>query len=128
MSGVKFSIIESKALQLGNNKFEQGTVNVAAETTIKGGTILKRGASEKTFVIAEAGDTPVAVVPFDMVNESTSAVNFGFRAIIGGEVRRDMLNLDGASPISGAVVDSLRDHCGIIAVDSTDLSRVHPQP
>jgi len=126
MGGVNFSVIERKSLQLGNNKFEQGTISVAANTTVKAGTILKRD-GEKRFAIAAAEDTPVAIIPFDMENESASTVNLGFRAITGGDVRKDMLNLNGSTSITSAIVDSLRDHCGITAVDSTDVSRVNPE-
>ena len=128
MSGVNFSVIESKALQLGNNKFEQGTISVAANKTVKAGTILKRD-GEKKFAILDdiEEDAPVAIVPFDMKNESGVTVNLGFRAITGGEVRKDMLNLNGSTAITSAIVDSLRDHCGITAVDSTDVSRVNPE-
>lgn len=127
MSGVNFSVIESKSLQLGNNKFEQGTLSVAAGTTIKAGTILMRGGERQFAIAADEDDVPVGIVPFDMKNESTATVNLGFRAIIGGEVRKDMLNLNGDASITSAIVDSLRDHCGIIAVDTTDVSRVSPE-
>jgi hypothetical protein len=126
MGGVNFSVIESKALQLGNNKFEQGTISVAANTAVKGGTILKRD-GEKKFAIATVSDTPVGIVPFDMENESDVTVNLGFRALIGGEVRKDMVNLNSSAPITSATVDSLRSHCGIIAVDTIDVSRVNPE-
>ncbi|MCL2093813.1 MAG: hypothetical protein FWH12_06425 [Treponema sp.] len=124
MSGVNFGTTESKALQLGNNKFEQGTISVAAKATVKAGTILKRD-GDKKFAVAVAGDAPVGLVPFDMVNDKDAAKDLGFRAIIGGEVRRDMVNLNGA-PITSVIADSLRDRCGIIAVDTTDVSRVSP--
>ena len=67
----------------------------------------------------------MGLVPFDMVNDKDAAKDLGFRAIIGGEVRRDMVNLNGA-PITSVIADSLRDRCGIIAVDTTDVSRVSP--
>jgi hypothetical protein len=57
-----------------------------------------------------------------MKNTSTATVNLGFRAIIGGLVRKDMLNLNGAA-LTSAHADSLRDY-GIIAVDTTNLARV----
>ncbi|MCL2381347.1 MAG: hypothetical protein FWC64_07100 [Treponema sp.] len=123
--GVRFSEIESKSLQLGNCRFEQGSINVPAGVTVKGGTILKR-AGERKFAIASKGDTFVGVVPFDMTNHAKTPANLGFRAIIAGRVRRDMLNVDGVATITSAQADSLRDFCGIIAVDSTDISRVSP--
>jgi|GEM_PF-1367529 len=124
MSEVTFSIIESKALQLGHNVFEQCSVAVAAQTKIKAGTLLKRD-GDKKFAVATASDTPIAIVPFDMTNTSATTVNLGFRALIGGLVRKDMLNLNGEA-LTSAHVDGLRDY-GIIAVDTTDMSRVHPK-
>ena len=124
MGGVNFSTIESKALQLGDNDYQQGTISVAANTTIKAGTILKRVA-EKKFAVATGADTPVAIVPFDLENDKATTANVGFRAIIKGKVRKDLVNLNG-DPVTSAISDSLRDHCGIITVDSTDVSRVSP--
>lgn len=123
MSGVNFSVIESKSLQLGDNLFEQGKIAVAPNTAVKAGTLLKRDGDRK-FAIATSVDTPVAVIPFDMENESDVAVNLGFRALIGGQVRRDMLNLNG-NALTSQQADSLRDY-GIIVVDTTDVSRVNP--
>ena len=123
MGGITFSVIESKALQLGDNLFEQGSIAVAANTEVKAGTLLKRDGDRK-FAIATASDTPLAIVPFDMKNTSASTVNLGFRALIGGLVRMDMLNLSGAA-LTSAQADNLRRY-GIVAVDTTNLARVHP--
>jgi len=135
---VNFSVIESKALQLGGNSYEQGKINIPAETTVTAGTILARGAGEKVFKVAKkevpAGngnpavpaDTPCAVMPFDIENKTSATANFGFRAITGGKLRKDMLNFDG-DPVNTALADSLRDHCGITVVDATDVSRVNPE-
>jgi len=123
--GVEFRTIVSKELQLGGCEFEQGTIGVNAGETIKGGTILKR-ADDRKFAVAEAGDAFIAVVPFDMKNTGSTAVNLGFRAIISGRVRRDMLNINGAAPISSAQADNLRANGNIIAVETTDISRVNP--
>jgi hypothetical protein len=142
MGGVNFDTIENKALQLGNNKFEQGIINVAANSTVKGGTILKREGTK--FAVAtdtppnpgnpadgggwatppSPGDIPVAVMPFDIRNDGSAAADMGFRALIGGMVRRDLLNLNGEG-ITDAQADALRNY-GIIAVESTDVSRVNP--
>jgi len=123
MSEVSFSVIESKALQLGDNLFEQGSIAVAANTEVKAGTLLKRD-GDKKFAIATASDTPIAIVPFDMKNTSASTVNLGFRALIGGLARKDMLNLNGAA-LTSTQADNLRRY-GIVAVDTTNLARVHP--
>jgi hypothetical protein len=142
MGGVTFDTIVNRALQLGGGKFEQGKITVAAGATIIGGTILKR--SGDNYAVAEdippnpgtpadgggwatppsAGDIPIAVMLFDLKNESSESAVMGFRALIGGSVRRDLLNLDG-EPITNAQADALRNY-GIIAVASNDVSRVNP--
>jgi hypothetical protein len=142
MDGVTFDTIVNRALQLGNGKFEQGTITVAAGATVKAGTILKRDGDR--FAVATdtlpdpgdpadgggwetpptPGDIPVAVMPFDLRNGTMEPLDMGFRALIGGSVRRDLLNLDG-EPITNAQADALRDF-GIIAVATTDVSRVNP--
>jgi hypothetical protein len=142
MGGVTFDTIVNRALQLGNGKFEQGTITVAAGATVKAGTILKRDGDR--FAVATntppdpgnpadgggwetpptPGDIPVAVMPFDLKNKGAESADMGFRALIGGSVRRDLLNLDG-EPITNAQADALRDF-GIIAVATNDVSRVNP--
>jgi len=123
--GVTFSTIESRELQLGGCEFEQGVIALGAGVTVKAGTVLKR-ADERKFAIAEADDIFIAVVPFDMTNTAAGDANLGFRAIISGRVRRDMLTINGASPISSAQADNLRANGNIIAVETTDISRVNP--
>jgi hypothetical protein len=142
MGGVTFDTIVNKALQLGGGKFEQGTITVSAGAAIKAGTILKRAGAK--FAVAtdtppnpgtpadgggwsvppSPGDIPVAVMPFDLKNEGAESADMGFRALVGGSVRRDLLNLNGAS-ITNAQADALRNF-GIIAVASNDVSRVNP--
>ncbi|GHV90455.1 hypothetical protein AGMMS50268_09580 [Spirochaetia bacterium] len=142
MGGVTFDTIVNKTLQLGGGKFEQGTITVAAGATIACGTLLKRSGNK--FAVAQdippnpgtpgedggwdtppsPGDIPLAIMPFDLKNESNAAADMGFRALIGGSVRKDMLNIGGAA-ITSAHADSLRNY-GIIAVHSTDVSRVDP--
>jgi hypothetical protein len=142
MGGVSFDTIVNKTLQLGGGKFEKGVIAVSALGTITCGTLLKRDGDD--FAVAQdippsygepadgggwetepsPGDIPIAVMPFDLKNESNSAANMGFRALIGGSVRKGMLNIGGAA-ITSAHADSLRNY-GIIAVESTDVSRVNP--
>ena len=125
MGGVSFHTIVSKELQLGGCEFEQGMIALEGGKTIKAGTILKR-ADERKFAVAEPDDTFIAVVPFDMTNADPNDAILGFRAIISGRVRRDMLNVNGSSPITSAQADNLRANGNIIAVESTDISRVSP--
>jgi hypothetical protein len=141
MGGVTFDTITNTALQLGNNKFMQGVINIPSGSTVKAGTILKR--ENGKFAVAtdtppnpgnpaagggwetppSPGDIPLAVMPLDLKNEGAAA-DIGFRALIGGMVRRDLLNINGES-ITDAQADALRDY-GIIAVASKDVSRVNP--
>jgi hypothetical protein len=124
MGGVTFDTIVNKALQLGGGKFEQGTISLAEGDTVKAGTILRR-ATDKKFEPASPDDTAlIAVVPFDITYSGQDRADMGFRALIGGQVRRDMLNISGEA-ITDAHADALRDY-GIIAVASNDVSRVNP--
>jgi hypothetical protein len=142
MGGVTFDTIINRALQLGNGKFEQGTITVAAGAIIEAGTILKRDGAKFTIATdtppdpgnpadgggwatpPTPGDIPIAVMPFDLKNEGAEPADMGFRALIGGSVRRDLLNLNG-EPITNDQADALRNF-GIIAVATTDVSRVNP--
>ena len=126
MSGVNIHTIISKELQLGGCEFEQGTIALEGGKTVNAGTILKR-ADERKFAIAEPDDTFIAVVPFDMTNADPNDAIMGFRAIVSGRVRRDMLNINGTTPITSAQADNLRANSNIIAVETTDISRVSPK-
>ena len=125
MSGVNFHTIVSQELQLGGCEFEQGRISLGGGATVKAGTILKR-ADDRKFAVAEEGDAFIAVVPFDMTNTDSADATLGFRAIISGRVRRDMLNIDGATAITSAQADNLRANGNIIAVETADISRVRP--
>jgi hypothetical protein len=139
MGGVTFDTITSVSLQQGDNLFEQGVITLAAGVTVKAGTILKRVENGKFEIATDTppnpgtpaegggwatppspGDIPVAVMPFDLKNEKSAQADMGFRALTGGKVRRDLLNLNG-SPITDGQADALRNY-GIIAVKITDLS------
>jgi hypothetical protein len=66
-------------------------------------------------------DIPVAVNPAFIKNEGSGPVNVGFRPLIKGRVRRDMLTINGLA-ITDAQADMLRNY-GIIPVTGTDISR-----
>jgi hypothetical protein len=119
---VEFDTITSTSLRQGNNEYEQGVINIGADATVKAGTLLARDGDK--FSIAEAAADIIAVVPDDLTNSSNVAADIGFRALIGGSVRGDLINFNG-DPITKAEADCLRDY-GIIVVNSTDLSRVNP--
>ena len=125
MGGVSFHTIVSRELQLDGCEFEQGQISLSGGRLLKAGTILKREA-DRIFAIAEEGDTFIAVVPFDIKNTGPADATFGFRAIISGRVRRDMLNINDATTITSAHADNLRANGNIIAVETTDISRVSP--
>jgi hypothetical protein len=139
MGGVTFDEITSVSLQQGDNQFEQGVITLGSGAAVSAGTILKRAENGKFEIAADTlpdpgtpaegggwaappspGDIPVAVMPFDLKNEKSAQADMGFRALIGGKVRRDLLNLNGG-PITDDQADALRNY-GIIAVKTTDLS------
>jgi hypothetical protein len=123
MAGINFdTIVGGKVIGVGNNRFEQGTITLAAGASIAAGTVLKRDGVK--FVPAEDGDELLAVAPFDLKNDGAAEADLGFRAIVGGDVRKDLLTVGGA-PIATRQVDALRDY-SIFAVTVADLSRVNP--
>jgi hypothetical protein len=148
--GVKTENVSNRTLLLGDNYFESGSMTVGAGVTVKAGTVLKREADGK-FAPAEntgatpgshgtpaagggwdtepadsiPGDVPIAVVAFDITNERNAPADVGFRALIGGRARSDMLTLGGA-PLTPAQRDALRA-CGIIPLSVKDLSRLDNQ-
>jgi hypothetical protein len=60
-------------------------------------------------------------MPFDITNSKEAAADFGFRALVQGRVRLDMLRING-QPITAEQRDMLRG-IGILAVKVTDLSK-----
>ena len=70
MKQVEKTIIENKALLLGDNFFETGSIELGRGEEIKEGAFLKRGEEPKSFelvkVIGEDGDEPIAIVPVAM--------------------------------------------------------------
>jgi hypothetical protein len=122
--GMEVKNVTNKVLALGNNEFEEGKINVAANTAIPAGALLKRNANG-SFAVAGSGDTAVAVMPFPLKNEKAQAADMGFRALISGRARLDMLALAG-NPITPAQRDALRGY-GIIAVKATNVSELDNQ-
>lgn len=122
---VSFDTIDNqKIVGIGDNVFEQGTISVPAGQTIKAGVILKRSGNAFAVCDGTDGEVPLAVMPFDLTNDGTASANMGFRALTGGEVRKELLTLNNTA-ISKAQADALRDY-GIIVVEVTDVSRVNP--
>ncbi|MDR2509245.1 MAG: hypothetical protein LBC77_01220 [Spirochaetaceae bacterium] len=116
--------VTNKVLALGDNEFEEGKITVAASTEIPAGALLKRNA-DGSFALAGGSDTAIAVMPFALKNEKTAAAVLGFRALVSGRVRLDMLNIGGIA-ITAAQRDALRDY-GIIAVKATNVSELDNQ-
>jgi hypothetical protein len=108
---------------LGDNYFESGTITVPANSAIAAGAVLKRNGA--AFAAAAAADDFVAVNPFEIKNETAAAKEFGFRAIVAGRVRADMLRI-GSAATDAAANDRLRK-IGILPVKVTDLSQLDNQ-
>jgi S1-C subfamily serine protease len=120
---MKVHFVDSKTLLLGDNLFETGYIAVAAETTIKSGTFLKRESGIEFAVVTDTTtEIPVAILAEDLVNESDASVDMSIRPCIKGKVRADMLNVNG-TPATDEQHDMIRSY-GIIAVKITDLSRL----
>jgi len=127
MGGMKVENVTSRVLMLGDNHFQAAKITLAANTTLPAGAVLKRGASELDyeFAIATEADDYAAVNPFEIKNETAAEKVFGFRALVDGRVRADMLSVEGA-PTTWADTDKLRN-IGILPMKVTDLSQLDNQ-
>jgi hypothetical protein len=150
MGGMKIENVTNRVVLLGDNHFESGIINIAAGATVAEGTVLKRDADGKFAPVINTdttpgthgtpasgggweaeptdpvpGDAPVAVMPFSITNNKAAAADFGFRALVDGRVRLDMLRING-NPITAAQSDMLRG-VGILPVKVTNLSQLDNQ-
>jgi hypothetical protein len=148
--GMEVTNVSNKILALGDNIYESGYITVPAETTYKAGTVLKRleqgsfapvtdtqgtpgthgtpasgGGWEEAPTDPVPGDVPVAVIPFNIENKKAQEASIGFRALVSGRVRLDMLRINGSSITQGQS-DMLRNY-GILPVKVTNLSQLDNQ-
>lgn len=123
MKEVTTSVIENKALLLGENYFETGSFNLAVGQELKEGAFLKRGAAAGTFELVEdiEEDDPVAICPTTIKNTKETAQTVSLGACIGGRVRADMLHING-EPVNAAEIDLIRKY-GFIPIYANDISR-----
>jgi hypothetical protein len=125
MAGMKVENVSSRVLMLGGNNFSSGKITLAAGTTLVAGAVLKRGAGANEFTVAAAADEYTAVNPFEIKNDTSNSKVFGFRVLMDGRVREDMLRV-GANAVTVADIDKLRK-VGILPVKVTDLSQTDNQ-
>jgi hypothetical protein len=132
---MKSEVVNNRTLQLGDNEYESGNITLAAGAELNIGVVLKRLANNSFAPVVDTDpvevdsepvpgvpvDIPVAVNPAFIKNEGSGPANVGFRPLIKGRVRRDMLTINGAA-ITDAQADMLRNY-GIIPVKGTDISR-----
>jgi hypothetical protein len=140
--GTKTEIVYNPVVPLGNNLYETGIITVPAESVIKAGVVLCRASgkfapvtdiSPATINVDVSGtpadvpipgtskQVPVAVNPFDIENPGNAAADMSIRALISGQVRADLLTIDGG-PITADAADMLRNY-GILPIRTNDLSR-----
>jgi hypothetical protein len=147
---MKVENVNNRVVMLGDERFESGVITIPAGATIAAGTVLKRDADGKFAPVTNTdttpgtpgnpadgggwetepagpmpGDVPAAGMPFDIANGKTADADFGFRALVAGRVRADMLRING-SPLSAEQKDLLRG-VGILPVKVTDLSHLDNQ-
>jgi len=120
--GIQTQIVETNVVGLGGNEFETGLINVAANTTIKRGVVLKRDGSKFAPLADFEDDTPVAINPFDIINDKPAAADMSFRAIIFGPVRADLLTVNGIVT-TPAQNDLIRASATCIPITVHDISR-----
>ena len=122
--GIRTETVENKAVGLGGNEFETGVINVSANKTIPAGAILKRDAGGNFALVTDlTNETPVAINPFDIPNNTATAKNMSLRAIISGPVNASALNVNGLPITSPALFDKIRDTALAITIQTHDISR-----
>jgi hypothetical protein len=122
MGGMTTTNVTNKVVMLGDNNFVSGKIEIAAGASLAAGTVLKRsGADTITFATATSADEYAAVNPFDLENKTSEAKVCGFRPIMDGRVRQDMVKVNGAE-LTAADIDKLRK-VGILPIRVTDLSQ-----
>jgi hypothetical protein len=147
---MKVENVTSRVVMLGDEFYESGVITIPAGATIAAGTVLKRNTDGKFAPVTNTattpgtpgtpaagggwdappvdpipGDVPTAVMPFDISNGKTVDEDFGFRALVAGRVRADMLRING-NLLTAEQRDMLRE-AGILAVKVTDLSHLDNQ-
>jgi hypothetical protein len=126
MGGMKIENVNGAVLLLGDNYFESGVINIGAGETVMAGTVLTRNDGGKFAPVEDPQeDSLLAVMPFDITNDKTAAADLGFRALVQGRVRRDMLRVNG-QPITDGQSDALRLF-GILPVKAANLSQLDNQ-
>jgi hypothetical protein len=143
---MKVENVTNRVVMLGDDYYESGVITIAAGATVAAGTVLKRVADGKFAPVVSTattpgthgtpasgggwsveptdpipGDVPAAIMPFDTTNRKGAAADFGFRALVQGRVRLDMLRINGTA-ITTEQRDMLRE-VGILPVKITDLSQ-----
>jgi hypothetical protein len=121
--GIQSQIVESSEVGLGGNEFETGLINVAANATIKKGTVLKRNGTKFEPVTDIDAETPVAINPKDITNSGGAAADMSFRAIIFGPVRADVLKIGDVAVTNPAHFDKIRANALCIPMVQNDISR-----
>jgi len=119
--GMKTQIAENSIVALGDNEFETGVINVPGNTTIKKGVVLKRDGGKFAPVMNTETEKPIAVNPFDIENDTNSAVDLSLRAIISGPVRADLLTVNGA--VTTVDQNDMLRGVTIIPIKANDISR-----
>jgi hypothetical protein len=147
---MKVENVVNRVVMLGDEQFESGVITILAGGIIKAGTVLKRNPDGKFAPVVNTdttpgtpgtpaagggwevpptdpipGDVPTAVMPFDIANGKDVDVDVGFRALVAGRVRADMLRINN-NPLSAEQKDLLRE-VGILPVKVTDLSHLDNQ-
>jgi hypothetical protein len=140
MDGIQFTVYENKALLLGDNFFEGGSISVDAGDEIKEGAFLKRTSGHtfdlvtdtdpfeadvsgtETPIPGTSNDVPSAVLITGVKNEGSAARLFSIRPCIAGRLRADLLHVNGiqATPEQ---IDLIR-RTGIVPVYVNDVSRL----
>jgi len=121
--GIESREVGTPVVGLGDNQFETGSITVAANATIKAGALLKRDAAGRFALVTDLDtETPVAINPFDIPNNSGASAELSMRGMIFGRVRADLLHVNGLPVTTPAYFDKIRANTLCVPIRVNDIS------
>lgn len=117
--------VEHKSIRiaLGDNEFKTGLVTVAANSTLKAGTIVKTVNGKFVPVTGSEETAPegLGVLVDELTNGTASNADVAYRVLIAGRVNQNAL-LIGSSAATAAQADALRQW-SIVPLTVTEMGK-----
>ena len=99
-------------------------VSVGASATVSAGTLLALKSPGIYSPAVDGVDTAVAVMQYDLTNDTAGALDLPARPVLGGKVNANLLSFDGGGTPDENEYESLRG-VGIEAVHVEELTKLN---